>query len=234
MASKANPGRREFGLTLAAGVVGVAIVLLAAGQPWARASFAPAPPLPTSSVTVTGHELMPAADALALAALACLAAVIATRGAVRRVTGLLLALLGVLIAAAAPMSVGHAHVAAAAVARSLATAAPPHLAMAAFPWWAAAAVGGLVIGWAGAVAAWRGTRWPAMSAKYDRPGGPPRAGTAAKDPAATWDALDRGADPTLDRGGDPTLDRSRDPTLDWGGDPTLDRGGDPTLPRGHR
>jgi uncharacterized membrane protein (TIGR02234 family) len=193
--------RREFGVTLAAGAAGAGIVLLAAAQPWAHALFVPAPPLPNSSVTVTGHELVPAANALALAALACLAAVIATRGALRRVAGVLLALLGVLIVAAAPVSVSHAHVAAAAAARSIATAAPAHLAMAAFPWWAVAAAGGLVIVCAGALAAWRGPRWPAMSGKYDRPGGPPPpAGGASRDPAAAWDALDRGADPTVPRG----------------------------------
>ena len=200
MPPEAKLARRELGVTLAAGVAGAGVVLLAAAQPWAHALFVPAAPLPNSRVTVTGHELVPAANALAIAAIACLAAVIATRGALRRVAGILLALLGVFIVAAVPASVRHAHVAAAAAARTLATAAPAHLAMAAFPWWAAAAVGGLVIVCAGALAAWRGPRWPAMSAKYDRPGGPPQAGGASKDPAAEWDALDRGADPTLPGG----------------------------------
>ena len=192
-----NLARRELSLALVVGAAGAGIVLLAAQQPWARASFAPAPPLPTSSITVTGHELLPAADALGLAVLACLAAVIATRGVVRRVAGVLLALLGVLIAVPATMSVRHAHVAAAAAARSLATAGVPRLTMALFPWWAAAAVGGVLIVAAGVLAAWRGTRWPGMSGRYDRPGGPPQ---ATGDPAAAWDALDRGTDPTVPRG----------------------------------
>ena len=113
-----NLARRELSVALAVGAAGAGMVLLAAQQPWARASFAPAPPpLPTSSITVTGHALLPAANALGLAALACLAAVIATRGVVRRVVGMLLALLGLLIAVPATMSVRPAHVAAAAAAR---------------------------------------------------------------------------------------------------------------------
>ena len=193
----ARPARRELSLALVAGAAGAGIVLLAAGQPWARASFAPAPPLPASSITVTGHELVPAAGALGLAALACLAALIATRGMARRAAGALLAAAGAVIAIAAATSVGHAHVAAVAAAHSLGTPRAPRVALAAFPWWAAAAAGGLVIVGTGTLAVWRGTQWPGMSSRYDRPGGLRR---AADDPATTWDALDRGADPTV-RGG---------------------------------
>jgi uncharacterized membrane protein (TIGR02234 family) len=146
---------------------------------------------------VTGHELVPAAGALGLAALACLAALIATRGMVRRAAGALLAAAGAAIAIAAATSVGRAHVAAVAAAHSLGTARVPRVALAAFPWWAVAAAGGLVIVVTGMLAVWRGTRWPGMSSRYDRPGGSRR---AADDPAMTWDALDRGADPTV-RGG---------------------------------
>jgi len=191
-----NLARRGLSLALAVGAAGAGIELLAAQQPWARASFAPASPLPTVSITVTGNALLPAAHALGLAALACLAAVLATRGVVRRVVGMLLVLLGLLVAVPATMSVRPAHVAAAAAARSLATAGAPRLTMALFPWWAAAAVGGLLIVAAGMLTAWRGTRWPGMSGKYDRPGGPPQ---ATGDPAAAWDALDSGADPTMPR-----------------------------------
>jgi len=190
----AGQPRREFGLTLAVGVAGAGIMLLAVAQPWARASFAPAPPLPASRVAVSGHELAPAADALGLAALASLAAVIASRGAARRVSGLLLALLGLLIAVTAATAVRHVHVAAAAAAHGLATAGVPRVALAVFPWWVVAAAGGLAAAAAGVLTAWRGTRWPAMSSKYDRPGGPPR---SAGDPATAWDVLDRGGDPTV-------------------------------------
>jgi uncharacterized membrane protein (TIGR02234 family) len=190
----ARPARRELGLALVAGAAGAGIVLFAAGQPWARASFAPAPPLPASSVTLTGHELVPAAGALGLAALACLAALIATRGMARRAVGALLAAAGVVTAIAATTSVGHTHVLTVAAAHTLAAPRAPHVAVAAFPWWAAAASGGLVIVITGMLAVWRGTQWAGMSSRYDRPGGSRR---PVDDPATTWDELDRGADPTI-------------------------------------
>ncbi len=195
--SAAKGARREFGLALAAGAAGAGIVLLAAAQAWARASFTPPPPLPASSIAVTGHELVPAAAALGLAALACLAALIATRGVARRASGGLLAAAGALIAIAAVTSVRHAHVAAVAAAHSLGPASAPRLDMEAFPWWAAAAAGGLVIAGTGVLAAWRGTQWPGMSSRYERPG---RLRQAGSDPATAWEALDRGADPTVQGG----------------------------------
>lgn len=210
----ADAARRQFALALLAGVAGAGIVLLAAAQPWARASFAPAPPMPASTITVTGNQLGRAPGALSLAALGCLAAVLATRGMARRIAGGLLTVLGVLAAVTALAYVGHAHVAAAAASRAPAAAASvgvPRLAMTAFPWWLAAAGGGALIVAAGVLAAWRGPRWPGMSSRYDRPpgmvrsrapghgagqsgGGPPVSGL---DQVTAWDALDRGSDPTV-------------------------------------
>src|SRR6201984_2163212 len=86
--------RREFVLVLLAGAAGAGLVVLAARQPWAHAVFTPPRPLPAQDIPVTGQELVPLASALALAALACLAAVIATRSVVRRAVGVLLAVLG--------------------------------------------------------------------------------------------------------------------------------------------
>ena len=201
--------RRELALSLLAGAAGAGLVLLAAGQPWARASFAPAPPMPRSSLTMTGHELAPAANALGLAALACLAAVLATRGAARRVSGVALAALGALAAVSAAAAVGHAHVAATAAAHALSGAAgaagstAPRLTMAGFPWWAACVAGGLLTLAAGAAAAWRGPRWPAMSGRYAAGGSPaaaaaggPPAAAAADEHVTAWNALDGGVDPT--------------------------------------
>jgi uncharacterized membrane protein (TIGR02234 family) len=190
--------RHEFTVALATGAAGAGLVLLAVAQPWARASLVSAAPLPPTHITVTGRELAPAAGALAIAALTCLAAIIATRGVARRAVSALLAAAGALIAAGAAAAVRHAHVAATAAAHSLGPLSGARLEMSAFPWWAATAAGGLVIVAAGALAMWRAARWPAMSSRYDRPGGSPRPGD---DPAAAWDALDRGADPTVRNGG---------------------------------
>ena len=63
-------------------------------QRWAQAVFTPPKPLTPQVVNVSGTDLVPLAGALALAALAGLAAVIATRGVLRRAAGVLLALFG--------------------------------------------------------------------------------------------------------------------------------------------
>src|SRR5262249_43367473 len=97
----AQPGsRREYALGLALGAVGAGVVLLSARQGWARVSHPAPAPLPASAVPVSGPDLVPLAGALALAALASLAAVIATRRLARRLAGLLMAAFGVVIAVA--------------------------------------------------------------------------------------------------------------------------------------
>src|SRR5579863_10276518 len=98
--------RRQFGLVLLLGAVGAALVVYAVRQTWAQAVFTPPRPLPVQDISVTGQQLVPLASALALAALACLAAVIATRSWARRVAGALLAVLGAAAAVAAVVPVG--------------------------------------------------------------------------------------------------------------------------------
>ncbi|MBV9207047.1 MAG: Trp biosynthesis-associated membrane protein, partial [Actinobacteria bacterium] len=92
--------RREFAGVLLLGAAGAGLVVLAARQAWARAVFIPPRSLPAQDFAVTGQDLVPLAGALALAALACLAAVIATRSVARRVAGGLLAVLGTGVVAA--------------------------------------------------------------------------------------------------------------------------------------
>ena len=91
---QAGQARREYGFALLAGAVGAGLVLLAVRQRWAQAVFTPPKPLSPQVVNVSGTDLVPLAGALALAALAGLAAVIATRGVLRRAAGVLLALFG--------------------------------------------------------------------------------------------------------------------------------------------
>ncbi len=79
--------RREYGLALLAGAAGAGLILLAVRQRWAQAVFTAPKPLASQVVNVSGADLVPLAGALALAALAGLAAVIATRGVARRVAG---------------------------------------------------------------------------------------------------------------------------------------------------
>ena len=178
---------------LLAGAVGAGLVVLAARQAWAHAIFTPPRPLPAQDIAVTGQQLVPLASALALAALACLAAVIATRSVLRRAVGVLLAVLGAATAAAVLVSLRASAVLAAARASALSgplggsttsgspsggavheivVAGPGRAIMAGAPWRAAAIAGAVAIVLAGAATAWRGPRWPVMSARFERPGGP--------------------------------------------------------------
>ncbi|HEY9240910.1 MAG TPA: Trp biosynthesis-associated membrane protein, partial [Streptosporangiaceae bacterium] len=75
-----------------------------------------------------------------------------------------------------------------------------HVTMAAFPWRWVAVAGAVLIVAAGLLAAWRGTRWPVMSSRYDRPAR--HRPSPSTDPAALWEALSQGIDPTVSARGD--------------------------------
>jgi uncharacterized membrane protein (TIGR02234 family) len=215
-----DQGRREYALVLVAGAAGSGLVLLALHQVWGRALYAAPRPLPQQVFTVTGQQLVPLASALAIAALACLAAVIATRGVARRATGLLLAAIGVGAAVTATASVTAAAVVAAASGAnsvpgsgsgsgsgsttsgasgggpSVALTTAGHGVLTGWPWHVAAAAGAVVIVLAGLATAWRGTRWPVMSARFERPDRQHQR-PAAADSATMWESLSRDQDPTL-------------------------------------
>jgi len=210
--------RREFVLVLLAGAAGAGLVVLASRQAWAHAVFSPPRPLPAQDIPVTGQGLVPLASALALAALACLAAVIATRSVVRRAVGVLLAVLGAGTAVAVLASLHTSAVLAAARASALSgplggsttsgtpsggsvheivISGPGRAIMAGAPWRAAAVAGAVAIVLVGLATAWRGPRWPVMSARFERsPSGRPR----ATDSASMWESLSRDVDPTVDDG----------------------------------
>ena len=242
--------RRQFALTLLLGAAGAGLALLAVRQGWARAVYVAPRPLPSQSITVTGQDLVPAAGALALAGLACLAAVIATRGMVRRGAGVVLALCGAGTAVAVSGSLSTSSVLAAAATKASSSASvasggtgsttggtspvagavvtggsSAHAVLLGVPWRAAVVAGALAIVAAGLLTAWRGARWPVMSSRYERPGtqagstaaaaaapapdaAPGRDGSGADilaavaDPAALWDSISRGDDPTEPRPGE--------------------------------
>jgi uncharacterized membrane protein (TIGR02234 family) len=218
MPASVTSGRREFVLVLLAGAAGAGLVVLAARQAWAYAVFTPPRPLPAQDIPVTGQGLVPLASALALAALACLAAVIATRSVVRRAVGVLLAVLGVGTAFAVLASLHTSAILAAARASALSgplggsttsgtpsggavheivIAGPGRVIMAGAPWRAAAVAGAVAIVLAGLATAWRGPRWPVMSARFERSApAQPRGG----DSASMWESLSRDVDPTADDG----------------------------------
>ncbi|MER7360239.1 Trp biosynthesis-associated membrane protein, partial [Nonomuraea dietziae] len=85
--------KRELGLWLLLCVAGAGLTLLATGRVWASARYGAAAP-----VELTGGDLAPAVQPLALAGLAATVALFATKGLWRRVIGAVLALCGVGIA----------------------------------------------------------------------------------------------------------------------------------------
>ncbi|HEX9040989.1 MAG TPA: Trp biosynthesis-associated membrane protein [Trebonia sp.] len=226
-----HPARREYGFALLAGAVGAGLILLAVRQQWARAVFTPPKPLTPQVVNVSGADLVPLAGALALAALAGLAAVIATRGALRRAAGVLLALFGAGAGAAIMTSVTAATVVSVAAAK---VASPESAAvsgaagsttsgsagggalvvsgsaaqalMTGTPWHVAVLIGALLVFIAGLATVLRGPDWPVMSARYDAPGGR-GAGAQAGAPGGRSRALDAATMwESLNGGEDPTED----------------------------
>jgi uncharacterized membrane protein (TIGR02234 family) len=230
--------KRQYGYTLLAGAVGAGLVLLALRAQWAQAVFTPQKPLTAEVVGVSGNDLVPVAEALALAALAGLIAVIATRGVARRAVGVLLALFGAGAGAAALTAVTAAtvlSVAAGKVASPESAAlsgsagsttsgssgsgavviggTPGHAIMSGTPWQAAVIVGALLIFAAGLATALRGQDWPVMSARYDAPG--------AHEAAAADSPADQG------RAARPSDAASMWESLNGGEDPTEDDPADP-------
>jgi uncharacterized membrane protein (TIGR02234 family) len=217
--SEGTPAR-QFAMVLLVCAAGAGLTILAVRQAWARAVFAAPHPLPAQDISVSGQQLVPLASALAIAALACLAAVIATRSLARRLAGIILSALGAGAAVAAALPVNAAAVLAAARAQAASGApggstiggttsggtahvlilagAAGHAVMTGTPWRAAAVCGGVAIVLAGLATAWRGPRWPVMSARFDREKtGARRAGT---DSATIWESLNRDLDPTIENG----------------------------------
>jgi uncharacterized membrane protein (TIGR02234 family) len=222
----ARPGyaraKREYGLALLAGAVGAGIVLLAVRQRWAQAVFTPPKPLAAQVVDVSGNDLVPLAGALALAALAGLAAVIATRGVVRRAAGVLIALGGVgagaavlaTVTAATVVSVAAGKIAspqAAAVSGAagsttsgssggtgplVVAGAAGRAIMSGAPWRVAVLAGALIVFGVGVATFLRGADWPVMSARYDAPRPGERPNGRALDAASMWESLSGGTDPT--------------------------------------
>ena len=207
-------------------------------------------PLPPQVVNVSGSDLVPLAGALAIAALACLAAVIATKGVLRRAAGVLLALFGAGAGAAIMTSVTNATVLSVAASK---VASPESAAvsgaagsttsgsggsggfvvsgsvgqafMTGAPWHVAVLLGALLIFVAGLATALRGPDWPVMSARYDAPGGQeahqPQQ-SRALDAATMWESLNGGEDPTEDLADEPAAEPAAGPAARKAADPAED------------
>lgn len=198
-AAAATGGRRSLATALLLGAVGAAVVLLASGQTWTEGRVDAG----GGSVTLdaAGGEVTGAPTALAIVGLAALVAVLAARGTGRRVVALLLTLSGAGASAAAFLGASDSTALDAEAARTTGDSAAQVEALTQTAWPYAASAAALLIVAAGLLALRYGSRWPAMSGRYERDGGPRArsAGRSAPDPDRPedlWKALDRGEDPT--------------------------------------
>jgi uncharacterized membrane protein (TIGR02234 family) len=227
---QARSARRALAMTLLLGAAGAGIAFLATRQGWAKVRTTPPAPLPPSVVSVTGSALVPYADALAVAALASLAAVLATRQLWRRLSGLILAVLGAGLAASAFTVSAAGAVAAAAASVGPASnpgagsvtqgsggsspvpdvvGATPHVEFTVVGWQVMVVAGALAIIAAGLIAMTSPARLAVMSSKYDAPdGAKPQAadrGRAAGQQGAGEQPADSASIwEALSRGDDPT------------------------------
>ncbi|GAA4716818.1 hypothetical protein GCM10023263_67700 [Phytohabitans rumicis] len=149
-------------------LAGAGLALFAATRTWSVTELYRPVPFGPGADKHTGGELIQWLPPLAVVGLAGAGAIVATRGRVRQVLGVLLLCLGAGVAG------GGAH------GLTWATG-----------WPLACIAGGLLIAAGGALVAVRGLRWPSLGTRYER------ATRSGDGPTAAWDALDRGDDPTL-------------------------------------
>lgn len=198
--------RRELTAAALLCAVGAVSAILAGGRSWAtvraRDTITPL------TQHVTGRELTAAAVAFGWAGLAGLAALFATRGWGRAAVGALLAALGGGIVYVSTTAVRHAHVLQVAGDKSPLIRLGGDTAVHSTAWWAVSAAGGALLCLGGLMTLVRGSRWPGMSARYERAstaeggaagsraGAVSAARVAEEDPSVLWKSLDRGEDPT--------------------------------------
>ncbi|SCG47943.1 Trp biosynthesis-associated membrane protein [Micromonospora humi] len=174
-------GRRELAYAVLLCLVGAGLAAWAVTRAWS-VEVTSRGGLPSGQRSRTGADLLPWVSALAYVGLAGGGAVLATRGRLRRLLGVLLTGVGLAVAVGGGVGLTEAGVS-------------RH-------WPALVLVGGLASAAGGAFTASRGGGWPAMGARYER--GAASASTAGADRPAVergtrdaWDALDRGEDPTV-------------------------------------
>lgn len=178
-------GRRALTMAVMACVVGSLLALGAATRTWAVHPQPASPPLMGQHILRRGTDELPWLSALALVALAGAGALLATRGGMRAVVGVIVLAAGLGLAAGGVD--GLTRVAGVS------------------PFWPLLCVpAGLLVAAAGAYAVARGRAWPAMGLRYERRRPAPvspaedqvqRIGPSPSD-VAMWDALDRGEDPS--------------------------------------
>jgi uncharacterized membrane protein (TIGR02234 family) len=191
---RAASPRRGLVVAIAELAVGAAIVLLSTQPTWLHVQVPGTTGGTALAVEVSGSQAAPVLVALGLLSLAGVVGLVATRGGVRRVVGLLLFLSAAAALVAVLKVVGDPAAAAAGALRaeSVDAAAASSATYSLTGWHWVTVVGTALVAWAGADTLWRSAAWPAMGARYEAPAGDRR--EPAADP---WTALDRGEDPTV-------------------------------------
>lgn len=188
-----------FGLALLLDLLGAAGVLLVATRTWQTVTTPRPAPLHDDLLKLSGRTVDAAPTALGLVALAGVVAVLATRGLVRRVVGVALGVAGAAlvwraIASASAVSTSRARALVSEHHQTVdVSAATPRIETHAV-WPAVTIACALLVLASGALVAWRGHRWQAMSTRYETPHEEKAA--QAKTATMLWTALDRGDDPT--------------------------------------
>jgi uncharacterized membrane protein (TIGR02234 family) len=181
-------GRRWFGRSVALGVTGTGVAVLAGSKPWAAPDGAAGSTLVDRS---GGH--VPLAPALALVGLACWGVVLVTRGPLRRVVAWLAALAAIGLVATAVVGRGSALDSARHATVDLGRSpAGSHTT----GWWYVALVAAVLALTAAALAVRHVATWPEMGRRYDAPAAPREQDPAQMDDVDLWRAIDRGHDPT--------------------------------------
>ena len=193
-----TPGpRRGYRAALSCLVAGGTVGLLASGRTWGEAAVDDG--LVSTTMQVSGRDLVPLVPAVALLALAAVVAVPATRHTGRRLVGAVLAATGLVTTAwaavvASDLSSRTAQWAGAGGGDVTAVRTSP-------TWAVAAAAAALLIGGTGLAVLVRGPGWPTLGRRYERRTArpdPPSTGDSSDLRAGreTWEAIDRGEDPT--------------------------------------
>lgn len=177
------------------------------------------PPLPAQELVVTGAQAGAPVSGLAIVGLAGAVAVIAARGWLRTVVGVLLLAAGVGVVSSGVLFDPGAALSSASSAPLGRGASDPSQ-VRATGWPLVAAGCGLVLALAGAVVAVRGGGWSTLSQRYESPAAraPAAVGGPEAGERALWEALDRGEDPTSEGPGASPAPRAGEAHPDSGPD----------------
>ncbi|GAA1691799.1 Trp biosynthesis-associated membrane protein [Fodinicola feengrottensis] len=184
-----NPPRRTVGLaaSFVLCAAGAGLALWATTQPWGTSLIHQVAPLPPVTKSIAGGAVAPISAALALVALAGTLALLALKRIGRTIVGAFLALCGLGILADAVAAVAGPDLRPTTASMSVTVTV----------WWVfLALLGGFLVLVSGVWVALYARRWTASQRYELGSDGKARVAAGGSNDAETWDALDRGEDPT--------------------------------------